>query len=157
MSGPFQIGETVRRITSKRLFTVLGIRPNGLLEVTSDGMETAIEPELVERVEWPTLRQGCGNRRVTPDIQWKDRTGAGLIYGGSERCGILVPDQWAKTSLGDLEMARRWLGSGGSPAVFGNCAACSCPFRGNQHPDHRNALEDLAESNPESSGVQPDA
>lgn len=38
------------------------------------------------------------------------------------RCTLKLPDHWT----GKGRSALRWLGSGGSPLVFGHCSAC-CP------------------------------
>lgn len=114
-------------------------------------------PEGQGEMPWQELRATCGNKRTTPDTHRSGKGGrlipGSLVPGGSEKCGLLVPEQWPQSKMGDLEMARRWLGSGGSPSVFGGCSACSCPYRGNQHPDHRNAMEDLDESKDGPSGL----
>lgn len=47
------------------------------------------------------------------------------------RCRLKLPSHWTGTGASSL----RWLGSGGSPLVFGPCTPAMCPSRANVSPE----------------------
>lgn len=70
---------------------------------------------------------GACPHRIQPALERRPGNALNLEIGApAARCTMRKPKHWGEVG------ALRWLGSGGSPLVFGVCSASGCPLK----PDH---------------------
>ncbi len=84
---------------------------------------TEPEPPAPRPTTWTERRDTCGDR-VGMDLPQRPANALNIeMMQPSTRCRLQTPEHWLDVD----PRATRWLWSGGSPLVLGNCACSTCP------------------------------